>query len=142
MPIDRRAALISIARAGALILPTAGLAATAALATTADPIFAAIERHRASYLRFLASINAADEVLAKKQGRTVTAAEEAENDDALHAEIELFLALLATPPQTKAGAQALIRYVSRSQFDIGNVDHALEALFAALLRSPLIEGEA
>ena len=35
---------------------------------------------------------------------------------------------------------ALIEYVSR--FDIGSIDDALETLFATLLRSPLIAGEA
>ena len=54
-------------------------------------------------------------------------------------ETALVPALLSTPPQTKAGVQALIEYASR--FDIGSVDDALETLFATRLRSPLIAGE-
>jgi hypothetical protein len=43
-PVNRRAALASIASAGALIVPT-----VATMASPVDPIFATIERHRAAF---------------------------------------------------------------------------------------------
>jgi len=132
--LNRRGAL-----AGALaFLPAFAVGALSQ--PMADPVFGAIERHRAAWERFEATSPLIDEVVAERNGRTVTEADEAEYEAANDAETALFLALLSTAPQTKAGAQALINYASA--FDLGIIDDALETLFATLLRSPLIAGEA
>ena len=124
--INRRAAL-----AGALAaLP--GLACGALAAPVADPVFAAIERHRGAWRRFEATCPLVDEVLAESEGRTVTAADEAEYEAANDAETVLLLALLSTAPQTRAGARALLEYLSRCMcgFDLAAIDDAL-AIWAA-----------
>ena len=102
----RRALLVSLA-----VLP---LAATAA--ASADPIFAAIERHRAA----LAALQDVDEVA------DPDAYAEAEQENAA-----AYDALLATVPRTIPGCQALVDHM----VDVGgDVDDAVAVLRQALDR--------
>ena len=107
----------------------------------ADPVFDAIERHRAAYARHVTACGRSDKIKAREEGRTVTKADEREHDAADHAEREALIALFSTSPQTAAGARALIDCVSRMDFVIRS-DEGLPTLFAALLRSPILDGEA
>ena len=137
MPIDRRAALGFIIAAGAMLAaPRIAKAAD----MEADPVFAAIEHYRAARERFGDAVNITDEVLARQQGRVITAADEAEYRTASDAEVSGFLTVLSTPPQTKAGARAMREYVSQFDLDMEIGEAALPALLGALLRSPLIAG--
>ena len=80
---SRRAMLAGLAAA-----PVAGLPAIAGVVAGDDPIFAAIERHKAAWSAFLPTCDLTDEVLAKQQGRDVTEADEAIHEAASYAETE------------------------------------------------------
>ena len=76
-----------------------------------DPIFAAIERHKETEIRFCAACKLTDEVAAEEEGRVVTPANEAEYEAASAASESALAALLATPPATKAGFHAAFEYI-------------------------------
>jgi hypothetical protein len=76
-----------------------------------DPIFAAIERHKETEIRFCAACKLTDEVAAEEEGRVVTSADEAEYEAASAASESALAALLATPPATKAGFHAAFEYI-------------------------------
>lgn len=109
-------------------------AAVADEASSADPIFAAIERHRTAEARYCAACGLTDEVAADRQGRTIAAADHAEFDAADSAEREARDALLATAPQTPSGARAAIRYC----IDVDGLEQYLSAFLETLLKSPLL----
>jgi hypothetical protein len=141
MPIDRRAALSGLVALGAAFAaPHAAKAALPAL-PAADPVFAAIERHRAALARLNFTCGLTDDVAAEQEGRTITADDEAQHAAADDDEAEAFSGLLSTAPQTKGGARELIEYVATLD-DLKGVEEALPAFLATLLRSPLIAGEA
>jgi hypothetical protein len=132
--LNRRAALGALAGVPALALPAVGLAASCH-----DPIFAAIERHRAAFAAYCASINPADEVLAAQEGREVTAEDEEALNVASDAEAEALSELVNTAPTTLAGLRAGITYVidQAHHFDIHDPTHFLRAC----LRSPALPME-
>ena len=140
--IDRRAALsgIAAAAAAAIAAPHVAKAAPAASAA-ADPVFAAIERHKVAWARLDVACRLTDTVAAEQEGRTISDADEAENSAANDDETAAFFAVISTVPQSKAGARALIEYVGRLD-DLTAVDEALPTFLATLLRSTLIAGEA
>ncbi len=76
-----------------------------------DPIFAAIERHKETEIRFCAACKLTDEVAAEEEGRVVTPANEAEYEAASAASESALAALLATPPATKDGFHAAFEYI-------------------------------
>jgi hypothetical protein len=136
-PVSRRAAL-----SGALVT-VPGLAAVAALsgpstafAANPDPIFAAIERHKKAWRTFSATCDLTDNVLAEKEGRIVTEADEAIYEAASDAEHEARAALFNTPAQTAAGMRAFIEH--HIEYDAGLMDEVVAAFLASLLQSPVL----
>jgi hypothetical protein len=110
-------------------------AAARAEALAVDPVFAAIARHEATELAFYAASNLTDEVMAEREGRAITPADEAEFERAEAAYDSALDELLATPPTTKAGARAALDYV------IGLDRGCPLAHFARTLRdSPILAG--
>src|SRR5271154_634193 len=101
-PVNRRAAVASIASAGALIVPT--VAAMAAPAPV-DPIFAAIERHRVAF-------DAWGDVLARQDVLPEDELIRVEEKAARLAESETLMAIFVTGPATLDGARAAIDYLS------------------------------
>ena len=108
----RRAVMAGLAAA-----PVAGLPAIAGAVAGNDPIFAAIERHKAAWSAFLPTCDLTDEVRAKKEGREVTQTDRAAHEAAGDAEIEALEALVETAPTTKAGARATIEWLN--EYDRG-----------------------
>jgi hypothetical protein len=72
----------------------------AASTAGADPIFAAIERHKLAFDTFCATCSRTDDVLAQEQGREVTEADEAAYAAANDAEDEAIETLIQTAPTT------------------------------------------
>ena len=133
-PISRRALA-----AGLALAPIAGLPALAGAAPTvphADPIIAAIARHRELWLAFEVACNRTDSVLADEQGREVTQEDEDVYAETRDAEEIAMDNLLATPPTTKAGARAALEYLLH--YDRGCEPRAVGAFAATLLRSPIL----
>ena len=93
---SRRAALRLFAAAPALAILPAAIAAAA----ECDPVFAAIERHRAAWRAFSDACELTDEPLAKEQGREVTEADEAVYEAANKAEKDAMADLLSLAPVT------------------------------------------
>jgi hypothetical protein len=104
-PVNRRAALASIASAGALIVPTA-----AAMAAPVDPIFATIEHHRAAF-------DAWGDVLARQDILPDDELIRVEERSACLAEGETLMAIFVTGPATLDGARATLDYLSRLDED-------------------------
>jgi hypothetical protein len=103
----------------------------AASAETVNPIFAALERHRAAWDAVLATADPADEVLAWQEGRTVSEADEAAND----AENAAKEALMNTTPLTLAGVKAAIAHFVA--WDEGCIPETSGEYMSTLLRSPV-----
>jgi hypothetical protein len=101
---SRRAVLTGIATAPALAGSTLTLAGATALSLRPDPIFAAIERHRATW----AELNTRCSALSDAG----TPEAEAELDRIMDADGEAAGELAGTEPMTLAGAIALLRYVA------------------------------
>jgi hypothetical protein len=105
----------------------------------ADPIFAAIERHKELFAIFTGTCDRADEVKAKREGREVTEADEAALEAACDAEMDAAAELVAIPPTTVAGMRAAIEYIV--EYDKGCVPHSCAQFLATLLESPLLAVE-
>jgi hypothetical protein len=133
-PISRRALA-----AGLALAPVAGLPALARAVPTmtrADPIIAAIARHKESWEAFEAACHRTDSVLAEQQGREVTQEDEDVYEATNDAEEIALDNLLATPPTTKAGARAALEHLIH--YDRGCVPRAVGAFAATLLLSPVL----
>ena len=108
----------------------------AVLATAeADPVFPAIEAHRAAWAAFDAANDRADEPLAREQGRTVTPADAQACEDADAAERAAMVALQEASPATIAGLKAALAYL----IEWNDPGDTMEYL-PALLRSPIFAG--
>jgi hypothetical protein len=129
--IDRRAALGALASLTALAIPAAAMVAPA------DPIFAAIEKHRVALAAFVATLNPVDEVLAELEGREVTQAAEDAYDVASEAQDVALDEFVQTAPHTIAGMRAMLEYVVSEAEDVEfRPEDSLEIMWT-LLRSPL-----
>lgn len=102
----------------------------------ADPIFAAIERHKAALSAFEATCDLTDEVRADEQGREVAEADSLQHEAAGDAEIEALEALIETLPATKAGARAAIEWLA--YYDRGYALSHVGQFAMTLLRSPVL----
>jgi hypothetical protein len=141
MPADghqsRRAALGLFASASAFaVTPVAGLAA----GLEVDPVFAAIRRHHAAWRAFDASIPGIDNAIARREGRVVTAADEATFTAANKAEEDAFEAFITLPPTTVAGIRAALHYFN--ELDTDGLRGASDRFLTALLASPVLAGRA
>jgi hypothetical protein len=100
-----RAALGALA--SALVIPK-----VAARAAAADPIFAAIERHKVAWKTVGALSPSIDEVAAMRTGRHVARAERDAYERASATEENALGELLATPPTTSAEMRKAIEYIT------------------------------
>jgi hypothetical protein len=104
-------------------------------AAAADPVFAAIERHRETLPAFEDALKRTDELVARNEGREVTQADLDADAAAGRAESDALDALLALPPVTPAGARAAIEYLTAHEGG-----YHVEAYRPTLLESPLLAG--
>ncbi len=100
---------------------------------SSDPIFAAIERHKAAEKAFADTINGQDEQHAAQHGREVTQADVDRHEAAEAEEQEAMEALLETVPLTPAGARAAVAYLTEIQDG-----YHLASFTPALLKSPAL----
>ncbi len=132
--ISRRALAAGLALAP--IAGFSGIAGEVPTVTHADPIIAAIARHKESWQVFEAACHRTDSVLAEHQGREVTQEDEDVYEATNDAEEIALDNLLATVPTTKAGARAALDHLIR--YDRGCVPRAVGAFAATLLLSPVL----
>lgn len=125
-----------LVKAGIVLPVIAAPQIAQAVAEQPDPIFSAIERHRAARGHFGAICDCIDEVKAANEGREVTAADQETYIAADDAAIRAADALMRCIPQTKAGAAAWLGYLGKISADGEPVYHRL--VFEALLKSPLL----
>jgi hypothetical protein len=125
----RRAALGALASLTALAIPAAAMVAPA------DPIFAAIEKHRLALAAFAAASNLTDDVKAEQEGREVTEADWTADDAALKAEGVALEELATTVPLTSAGARAMLEYCASS--DAVDFTEYSAKIMRTLRRSPV-----
>jgi hypothetical protein len=106
--------------AGLALAPVAGLPALAGAVSADDPVFVAIELHKAAHRAFEDACILTDEVVAEKEGREVTEAEEALRSRCSIAEDQARLDLAHTAPTTRAGAHAALEHLiaHRTEEDI------------------------
>jgi hypothetical protein len=129
---DRRAVLGSILTAGACLSLPSWAGAGALLA---DPVMAAIERHRRAYNAFI-TVWSQTHMLAlyDRAKADEGAAAELRRFRELETEEEAaFSSLLATRPATKASAIASVKHVA----DCGLASDEMRAWLAMLVESPL-----
>ena len=120
--------------AGSAGAALASLGAAVAMATPVDPIFAAIERHKAAWGAFVETVDPLDNVEGEQEGTKEEAAYMEANDAA----DEALEAFLATPPTTLAGLRAALEYVV--EVDSGCMPDNGGRIIAILLRSPVFAG--
>jgi hypothetical protein len=129
---DRRAVLGSILTAGAwLSMPSwAGVGAL-----VADPVMAAIERHRRAYDAFMEvwGQTKVSDLYDRANAEEGAAAELREFRDLETAEETAFHELLSTRPATKASAIACVKHVA----DCGLASDEMRAWLAMMVESPL-----
>lgn len=128
---SRRAALGALAHLPALAI----LPAAAAIAPV-DPIFAAIERHRAAFALYADLCARTDEAAAEQEGREITQVEREAFATAGVDETESRDALIATAPTTIAGLRTAIDHLVK--FDSGCLPDTSGYFLATLLKSPLL----
>jgi hypothetical protein len=130
---DRRAVLGTILTASAcLSVPSWGSAG----GLVADPVVAAIERHRRAYDAFITVWGQTSVMGLYERARADEgAAAELRRFRELETEEEqMFSALLATRPATKAGAIACVEHVA----DCGLATDEMRTWLAMLVESPLV----
>jgi hypothetical protein len=110
--------------------------ATVAAPADADPIFAAIDRHKVAERAFLVTCNLTDEVQAEREGREVTEADHAAWDSARDVEEAALQALIETAPTSKAGARAAIEWLAH--YDRGCEPRHVGQFAMTLLSSPVL----
>jgi hypothetical protein len=111
----RRTALRMLAGAGTLAIPTISAIADA----LSDPIFVAIERHKAAYIAREATSFAIDDLMYNPEGRGVSDAEWDAHDRARAAEDAAFDERLMTgAPKTTAGTARLLPISSAWMTDV------------------------
>ena len=126
---DRRAVLEAILAGSACFSVPWSLGANASLA---DPVYAAIERHRQAYDVFMGQTNWAT-VYDRINTDEEAAARHRRYCELETAEEGAFRALLATRPTTKAGAIACVEHVA----DCGPATDEMRTWLAMLAESPL-----
>lgn len=93
----------------------------------ADPVYDLMARHRILFEIIGECGRLIDEVLARKQGRTITDADRGIFNAAFEAEEQAMAELTATAPLTKAGARDAIDYIA--EYDVAFAeDHAAKFL--------------
>ena len=127
----RRAALRALAGASSLAIPTISAIAEG----FSDPIFVAIERHKAACNAREATSFALDDLMNNPEGREVSQAEWDAYDRARATEDAAFDELLTRVPTTAAGMRAaLAHFIS---FDDGRFREKMRRFLATLIKSIL-----
>jgi hypothetical protein len=106
-------------------------------AILADPVYAAIERHRQAYDVFMdvwGRTRGAMDLYDRAKTDKAAAAELRRFSELERAEETAFHALLATRPTTKAGAIACVEHVA----DCGLATNEMREWLAMLIESPLV----
>jgi len=129
---SRRAVVAGLAAASSDALP----AIADSIPVDADPIFAAIERHKAAERAFLVTCDLTDEVRAEREGREVTEADEASRESAREVEEAALQALIETAPTSKAGARAAIEWLA--YYDRGCAPRHVGQFAMTLLMAPVL----
>jgi hypothetical protein len=129
---DRRAVLGAVLAGGACLPFPSCVAASISLA---DPVYAAIERHRQAYDVFMDTWGQTNWATVYDRIKTdeEAAARHRRYCELETAEEEAFHALLATRPTTKAGVIACVEHVA----DCGLATDEMRAWLAMLVQSPL-----
>ena len=116
-------------RAVLIALPAMAYIDPRGFAVLADPVYAAMERHRRAYDVLMdAWAQTRGGLLTRGRGRQAQLVRRGT------AEEDSFKAVLATKPTTRAGAIACVRHVA----DIGLVTEEVSAWLVMLLGSPLV----
>jgi hypothetical protein len=136
-PMNRRAAFGAFASFGALAaVPAIARVPIPANASPDDPIFAAIERHRAAFALYADLCARTDEAAAEQEGREITQVQREAFATAGVDETESRDALIATAPTTIAGLRTAIDHLVK--FDSGCLPDTSGYFLATLLKSPLL----
>ncbi len=126
----RRAALGALA--SALVVPK-----IAAWTATADPIFAAIERHKIAWRAVGTLSPSIDDVAAMRKGREVARADFDAFEWARALEDKTLEELVATAPTTFPGMRAAIEYLTG--FEDGYLSESVRPFLTTLLKSPVFD---
>jgi hypothetical protein len=130
-PMHRRAVLAGALAAFPAVSAAASLVAPPA-AAAADPIFAAIERHKTAWTAFVETVDLLNNVEGEQDGSE----EEIRYMEASAAANDALEAFLATPPMTLAGLRAALEYVV--EVDSGCMLDNGGRIAETLLRSPAL----
>jgi hypothetical protein len=131
-PLARRAALrLIVVGAPALAILPSAMSAEVPPTLAPDPVFAAIGYHKAAAAAFSRACYRTDAVLARRQGREVTQADEDAHQEASAAEEEALDDLMSTPPTTLPGMRAVLEHVQPD-------DDSCVRIVDTLLASPLL----
>jgi hypothetical protein len=130
---DRRAVMGAVLSGGVCLSWPSWVAASALVA---DPVLAAIERHRQAYDLFMEAWGETNWATVYDRIKTdeVAAARHRRFCELERTEEKTFRALLATTPTTKAGAIACVEHVA----ECGLATDDMRAWLAMLVESPLI----
>jgi hypothetical protein len=109
--------------------------ATAAAPADADPIFAAIERHKAAEARYDAACGLTDEVAARCEGRAITPADHREFDAASESADDALRGFIETTPATLAGVRGFLRHCIDEE---SLKDYSIYEALETLLHSPVL----
>ena len=127
----RRAALRALIGASALAIPTISAIADA----LSDPIFVAIERHKAACNARVATSFALDDLMYNPEGPGVSDADWDAHDRARASEDAAFDELLTRAPTTAAGMRAAFAHLI--SLDVGRLSEKMRRYLATLVKSPL-----
>jgi hypothetical protein len=127
----RRAALRAFVGASAFAIPTINAIASA----TGDPVFAAIERHKAAYEVLQTTRFTIDDMMYNPE-REVSDAEWDAYDRGHKTEEAAFDELLTYAPETNAGVRAIVAHLIF--LDDGRLSDKMKQLLASLLKSRVL----
>ena len=100
-----------------------------------SPVLEAVGAHRNAHQRFERAVDATDDTVAKREGRAITDADEAERDEAGAAEARALRRLVRTRPTTVEGLRALIGYSASCFREHGWDEAALSQLLTSIMES-------
>ncbi|MBN8968936.1 MAG: hypothetical protein J0G95_10800 [Rhizobiales bacterium] len=116
----------------------AAVVAPSATASTIDPIYTLIDRHRLAFRKFCELSNTVDKVAAKLAGGTVTEAAIAKFQNVSEQELEACEALIEAVPVALAGMAAAVRWLA--EYDEGCMPDMSGRFLRSLAKSPVLIG--
>ena len=118
------------------LLATGSAAVVGASIAAFDPVFAAIERHKAVEIEYCEASHLTDEVAAQQEGREITAYDETVMDHAAQASKLATNEFLDTVPQSKGGCRAAIAHFAT----VDSCEEYTLQFLRSLLKSPALTG--